>query len=325
MFLQAGLAFRGRFCILRLTKIRKKEFVKMTVTAAQVKELRDKTGAGMMDAKKALVENNGDLDAALDWLRTKGIAKAAKKAGRTAAEGIVWAVSNGTKGAMVEVNSETDFSAKNEIFQAFTKDLAHMVLEQGLTDVDTIKSDFQWAETGMTVGEKLTELVAKIGENITLRRAAFLEVSQGAVGAYVHMGGKIGVLAAIESGSDVAETAKQLAMHVAASSPQCLTREEISSDILAREKAVYEEQARQSGKPDNVVEKIVEGRMNKFAEEICLVDQAFVMDTDRKVGQVVTDASADAKLTGFVRFGLGEGVEKKDEDFAAEVAKAANG
>jgi elongation factor Ts len=297
----------------------------MTVTAAQVKELRDKTGAGMMDAKKALVENNGDLEAALDWLRTKGMAKAAKKAGRTAAEGIVWAISNGTRGAMVEVNSETDFSAKNEIFQAFTKKIAEMVLESGTTDVEAIKTEFKCADSGLSVGERLTELVAKIGENITLRRAAFLEVSQGAVGAYVHMGGKIGVLAAIESGSDIGETAKQVAMHVAASNPQCLTREDVDPAILAREKAVYEEQARQSGKPDNVVEKIVEGRMNKFAEEICLADQAFVMDTDRKVGQVVTDAAADARLTGFVRFGLGEGVEKKEEDFAAEVAKAANG
>lgn len=296
----------------------------MTVTASQVKALRDKTGAGMMDAKKALTENNGDMEQALDWLRQKGIAKAAKKADRVAAEGMVWAVSNGTKGAMVEVNSETDFTAKNELFQTFAKTLAQLALDSEATDAETLKA-MTYPDSSMTVADKQTELVATIGENISLRRVAFASVTSGTVGAYIHMGGKIGVLAAIEAESDVGEVAKQVAMHVAASNPQFLNRDGIDQEVLAREQAVFEAQAKESGKPEAVMQKIVEGRMNKFAEEICLVDQAFVMDPDRRVGQVVAEAASGATVAGFTRFALGEGVERKEEDFAAEVAKVVNG
>ena len=294
----------------------------MTVTAAQVKELRDKSGAGMMDAKKALVENNGDIEAAMDWLRTKGIAKAAKKAGRVAAEGSVVSAVAGNKAALVEVNSETDFAAKNEQFIEFSNTLAQLVLETGETDVDAIKA-LTYPGSDMTVADKQTEMVATIGENIGLRRAAYAEVDGGTVGAYIHMGGKIGALTVLAGATGADEAAKQISMHVAAANPQFLDRTAIDPEILAREKAVYVEQANASGKPENVVEKIVEGRMNKFAEEICLVDQAFIMDTDRKVGQVATDAGVS--IQSFTRFGLGEGIEKKEEDFAAEVAKAANG
>ncbi|MDD9913005.1 MAG: translation elongation factor Ts [Alphaproteobacteria bacterium] len=296
----------------------------MTVTAAQVKELRDKSGAGMMDAKKALVENNGDMEAAMDWLRTKGIAKAAKKASRVAAEGKVLATSNGTAGAMVEVNSETDFAAKNEKFQEFADTMLNLVLESGESNVDTLLG-MTYPNSDITVKDKQTELVATIGENISLRRAAYASNESGTVGAYVHMGGKIGVLTTISGATAQDEVAKQIAMHVAASAPQFLTRDDINPDVLAREKAIYEEQAAASGKPENVVQKIVDGRMNKFAEEICLVDQAFVMDTDRKVGQVVSEAASGASLSAFTRFALGEGIEKKEEDFAAEVAAAVNG
>lgn len=296
----------------------------MTITAAQVKELRDLTGAGMMDAKKALQENNGDKDAALDWLRQKGIAKAAKKADRVAAEGIVWAISQGTKGAMVEVNSETDFAAKNEMLQDFVKTLSQLALDTGITDKNALL-DTTYPGSDKTVAEKQTDFVATIGENIGLRRVTFVEQAGGTVGSYVHMGGKIGALVAISGAEGQDEVAKQVAMHVAASNPQFLNKESMDQDILAREKAVYEAQAAESGKPANVVEKMVEGRMNKFAEENCLVEQPFIMDTDRKVGKVVSDAMAGATLSAAVRFGLGEGVEKKEEDFASEVAKAVNG
>jgi len=295
----------------------------MTITAQMVKELRERTGAGMMDSKKALVENGGDFEAAIDWLRTKGIAKAEKKASRVASEGMVFTLTEGNKGVVVEVNSETDFVAKNDQFQAFVKQLAAMILESGETDVEALKSA-NWPEGG-TVSEKLTDLVATIGENISIRRAQTVSVPNGVVSGYMHMGGKIGVLTAIEApeASDtMAEVARNISMHVAASNPQFLDRSSIDADVLARETAVYEEQARQGGKPDNIVEKIVMGRVNKFCEEICLVDQAFVMDTDRKVGQVVTDANADAKLSTYVRFVLGEGIEKEEGDFAAEVAAA---
>ena len=295
----------------------------MTITAQMVKELRERTGAGMMDSKKALVENGGDFEAAIDWLRTKGIAKAEKKASRVASEGMVFTLAEGNKGVVVEVNSETDFVAKNDQFQAFVKQLAAMILESGETDVEALKSA-NWPEGG-TVSEKLTDLVATIGENISIRRAQTVSVPNGVVSGYMHMGGKIGVLTAIEApeASDtMAEVARNISMHVAASNPQFLDRSSIDADVLARETAVYEEQARQGGKPDNIVEKIVMGRVNKFCEEICLVDQAFVMDTDRKVGQVVTDANADAKLSTYVRFVLGEGIEKEEGDFAAEVAAA---
>ncbi|MBI1309514.1 MAG: elongation factor Ts [Proteobacteria bacterium] len=289
----------------------------MTITAQMVKDLRDSTGAGMMDAKKALEENAGDMQKAVDWLRQKGMAKAAKKSGRAAAEGIVWAVSNGKTGVMVEINSETDFSARNEQFSGFVKAVADAALKAGKGDVDGIKA--LKMPSGETVEAALTNLVATVGENMQLRRAAMLESKTGNVGAYVHMGGKIGVLVSVE-GADVGEVARQVAMHVAASNPAALDRDSIDQDLLAREKAIYEAQAAESGKPAPVVQKIVEGRVNKYLEEVCLVEQPFVMDTDRKVGKVVSDAKAGAKVSGFVRFALGEGVEKEVTDFAAEVA-----
>ena len=299
----------------------------MTITASMVKELRDRSGAGMMDAKKALTETSGDMEAAMDWLRTKGIAKAEKKSGRVAAEGIVFATASGNKGAMVEVNSETDFVSKNEQFQAFVKNLADVVLSTGKTDIEALKTE-TYPGSSETVGETFTNLIATIGENMNMRRAEVLEVASGAVAGYVHMGGKIGVLVAIEAGSSsdkLSETARQVAMHVAASNPLSLNAEAMDQGAIDREKAVYVEQARESGKPDNIIEKMVEGRMRKFFEENCLVDQAFIMDTDRKVGQIVEGAENGAKITAYTRFGLGEGIEIEEEDFAAEVAKVANG
>lgn len=290
----------------------------MTITASQVKELREATGAGMMDAKKALMENGGDFDAAVDFLRKKGMAKAEKKAGRVASEGLVFTKTTGSKGIVVEVNAETDFVAKNETFQEFVAKVADIALETGATEVETLKS--QAYEGSTTVGEKLVELVATIGENMNIRRAEILEVAGGTVNAYVHAGGKIGVLVGLEgTGDKVEEVARHVAMHVAASNPQFMDRASVDQAVLDKERDVYTEQAKASGKPENIIEKIVEGRLNKFCEEICLVDQAFVMDSDRKVGQVVTEAGST--LAGYTRFALGEGIEKKEEDFAAEVAK----
>lgn len=290
----------------------------MTITATMVKDLREKTGAGMMDAKKALEENGGDMEKAVDWLRQKGMAKAAKKSGRAAAEGIVMAMSNGKTGVMIEVNSETDFAARNEQFSGFVKTVAELALRAGAGDVEAVKAlPFG---NGKSVGEQLTDMIATVGENMQIRRAAKLESKDGNVGAYVHMGGKIGVLVSVEGG-DVGEVARQVAMHVAASNPASLDRDSIDADLLARERAIYVAQAAESGKPAAVVEKIVDGRVNKYLEEVCLVEQPFVMDPDRKVGKVVSDAKAGAKVSGFVRFGLGEGVEKEESNFADEVAK----
>lgn len=294
----------------------------MSISAAQVKQLRDQTGAGMMDAKKALTETSGDMEAAIDWLRTKGIAKAAKKAGRTAAEGMVWATAQDGKGVMVEVNSETDFAAKNEQFQTFATTLGQLVLETGETDMDKLQA-MTYPGTSETVADMQTKMIATIGENINFRRASYMEADT--VGAYIHMGGKIGVLVGLSGTTGNEDLAKQVAMHVAATNPQFLTIDDMDPDVVAREKAVYTEQAKASGKPENVVEKMVEGRMRKFGEEVCLAEQAFVMDTDRKVSQVVADAAAGAALVGFTRFALGEGIEKEEADFAAEVAKAVNG
>jgi elongation factor Ts len=293
----------------------------MQITASMVKELREKTGAGMMDCKTALSENSGDFQNSIDWLRKKGIAKADKKSSRIAAEGLVTAISNGTKGVVLEVNAETDFVAKNEIFSAFVKDLATRILETGTTDVDAINA-MEWQD-GKTVAETLKDMIAKIGENMNIRRATILEVSNGMVKEYIHMGGKIGVLVAIESASsDLEEIAKGVAMHVAASNPAALDRDSLDTTAIERERTIFEEQARASGKPENIVEKIVEGRVNKFYEESCLTEQAFVMDTDRKVAEAVTAVAGDAKITGFVRLGLGDGIEKAEDDFAAEVAAA---
>jgi elongation factor Ts len=297
-----------------------------------VKELRERTGAGMMDCKKALAETNGEMEAAIDWLRAKGLAAAAKKAGRTAAEGLVGVAVEGTRGAVVEVNSETDFVAKNEIFQDFVRNVAKLALEKG-TDVEALGAA-QYPGGG-TVQEKLTDNIAKIGENQSLRRAAIVEVGQGAVVSYVHNQvapglGKIGVLVALESAApaDMLNTlGKQIAMHVAAAHPLALSADALPSELIERERAIAMEKAKESGKPQNIVEKMVEGGLAKFRKENSLLTQLFVMDNKTPVADVVAAAAKDAgagiQLIGFVRFQLGEGIEKKQEDFAAEVAAAA--
>lgn len=304
----------------------------MSITAAMVKELREKSGAGMMDAKKALVENNGDMEAAIDWLRTKGLAKAAKKSGRTAAEGLVSVVTSGTKGAVVEVNAETDFVSRNAEFQAAVKKITSAALE-----TSSVEELAEATVDGKSVKETLTDLIATIGENMALRRSEVLEVSQGAVVAYVHsaltdgMGG-IGVLVALESSADDAvlqDLGKKIAMHVAATNPAALDRDSVDPEMIERERNVLIEQAKESGKPQEIAEKMVAGRINKYYSEICLTEQAFVMDPDNKVADVVAaagkDAGAEIALKGFVRFQLGEGIEVEEEDFAAEVAKVVNG
>lgn len=293
----------------------------MQISASMVKELRDRTGAGMMDCKKALGETSGDFDAAVDWLRKKGIAKAEKKADRVASEGMAYAYSTGTKGCLVEVNAETDFVAKNDKFVSFVETLSKLVAETGTTDVAQINA-LSWPEGG-TVAEKLTDLIATIGENMSIRRATVLEVSNGAVASYMHMGGKIAVLVAIsapKSDDKLADVARNVAMHVAAANPASLDRDSIDPALVARETSVYKERALESGKPANIVDKIVEGQINKFYEEKCLTEQAFIMDTDQTVGDVVAKAVEGAKISAFARFELGEGIEKKQDDFAAEVA-----
>jgi len=302
------------------------------ITAASVKELRERTGAGMMDCKKALAETNGDMEAAVDWLRAKGLSAAAKKAGRTAAEGLVGVAVEGSKGAVVEVNSETDFVAKNEQFQDFVKNVAELALASG-DDIEAMKAAAY--PGGGTVEEKLTDNIATIGENQSLRRAALLEVAQGAVVSYVHNAaapnmGKIGVLVALESSAPADKLqalGKQLAMHIAAANPLALNSEDLDPALIERERAIAVEKATESGKPANIVEKMVEGSMAKFRKEHSLVSQLFVMDNKTPVSDVVAAASKDAgapvELKGFVRFQLGEGIEKKQDDFAAEVAAAA--
>jgi elongation factor Ts len=302
------------------------------ITAASVKELRERTGAGMMDCKKALAETNGEMEPAIDWLRAKGLAAAAKKAGRTAAEGLVGVVVEDARGAVVEINSETDFVAKNELFQDFVRHVAKLALQHGI-DIDALGAA-QYPGGG-TVSEKLTDNIAKIGENQSLRRAAVLEVGEGAVVSYVHNQvapglGKIGVLVALESAAP-AETlnalGKQIAMHVAAAHPLALTADELDPALVERERAIAVEKAKESGKPDNIVEKMVEGGLAKFRKESALLTQLFVIDNKTPVADVVASAAKDAgtgiQLAGFVRFQLGEGIEKQQSDFAAEVAAAA--
>lgn len=307
----------------------------MTITAAMVKELRETTGAGMMDCKGALTETNGDMEAAIDWLRTKGLAKAAKKAGRVAAEGLVGVAGEGTKAAVVEVNSETDFVARNDAFQALVRDVATTALGTD-GDRDALAAA-GYPGTDKTVEEQITNLIGTIGENMTLRRSAVVSVSAGVVANYVHSAvgdgiGKIGVLVALESTGDtdkLAALGKQLAMHVAATSPLALSADEVDPAVVERERAVYLEQARESGKPENIIEKMVEGRIRKFFEESTLLKQAFVINPDLTVEKAIEAAAADigapVQLTQFVRFGLGEGIEKETSDFAAEVAAFAGG
>lgn len=299
------------------------------ITAAMVKELRETTGAGMLDCKKALVEADGDMEQAVDWLRKKGLASAAKKSSRIAAEGLVAVAIDGNKGAVVEVNSETDFVAKNEIFQAYVEDAAKVALKAN-GDVEAMKE--VKGSDGKTFGERLTDMIAKIGENMNLRRAKVISVNNGLVCSYIHNAvreglGKIGVLVALESSADkakLAELGKHIAMHIAASAPIALNIEGVSKEAVEHEKSIFAEQAAASGKPANIIEKMVEGRVRKFYEEVVLEEQAFIMDPDKKVKAVIAEAAKDAgtdiKLVEYAFFKLGDGLQKKEEDFASEVA-----
>ncbi len=307
----------------------------MSISAAQVKQLRDMTGAGMMDCKAALAETNGDIEAAVDWLRKKGISKADKKAGRTAAEGLIGVASEGTSAVVVEVNSETDFVARNDAFQDIVRNVAQVALA---TDgsVDAVAAA-TYSGSQKSVADTIKDAIGTIGENMSMRRSAKLSVSNGAVATYVHNAvvenlGKMGVLVAVETTGD-ADAARafgrQVAMHVAATNPLALTAEEVDAGAVAREKDIFAAQARESGKPENIIEKMVEGRMRKFYEEVVLLKQAFVLNPDMTVEQALKaaekDIGAEARITGFVRFALGEGIEKEESDFAAEVAAAAKG
>ncbi len=296
------------------------------ITASMVAELRAKTGAGMMDCKKALNETGGNIEEAVDFLRKKGLSAAAKKSDRVAAEGLIAVAGEGQVGAIAEVNSETDFVAKNDAFMAFTAGVAQTVLNVNPADVEALKAaDFPGS--GRNVAEELTHQISTIGENMNIRRFARLEAASGAVASYVHAGGKIGVLVQLDSASDsdaVATTARQIAMHIAAANPQYLSRDEVPADVVAKEKEIMKVKAIESGKPENIVDKIVDGQINKFYGEICLLEQVYVIDTDMKVAKVVEklakDVGADVTLSGYVRYQLGEGIEKKKDDFAAEVA-----
>jgi len=303
------------------------------ITAKLVKDLRDMTSAGMMDCKKALTECDGDIDAAVDWLRTKGIAKADKKAGRIAAEGLVAVASAGTTGAVVEVNSETDFVARNEGFQEAVAKIANKALSAS----DTADLAAAEVEDGKSVTEYLVSLVAKIGENMSFRRMAKLSVKDGVVATYVHNAvapdmGKIGVLVALESTGDkdkLAALGKNIAMHVAATNPLALNVDDLDADVVAKERKALSDEALESGKPAAIVDKMVDGRMVKFFKESVLMTQIFVMDGERSIEQVIADEAkaigADITMTGYVRMGVGDGIEKKEEDFAAEVAAAVAG
>jgi len=304
------------------------------ITSELIKELRELTGAGMMDCKKALVETKGDKEAAVDFLRKKGLSAAAKKSGRVAAEGLVAVAAGDKKAAIVEVNAETDFVARNDAFQKFALQAAKIALETG-ADIEALKTK-PYPGAG-TVQEALTTLIATVGENMNLRRAAQLSISQGVVASYVHNAlapnlGKIGVLVALESTADAAklmELGKQIAQHVAATGPIALTAEEVDPKAVERERAIFTEQAKASGKKDEIIAKMVEGRIRKFYEESVLLEQSFVRDPEKRVKDIVANAGkeldAPVKLSGFVRFQLGEGIEKPNgDDFAAEVAKMAS-
>lgn len=300
------------------------------ITAAMVKELRETTSAGMLDCKKALVEANGNMEQAVDWLRKKGLASAAKKSSRIAAEGLVAVAVEGNRGAAVEVNSETDFVAKNDIFQSYVDDAAKVALACD-GDVEAMKT-YNDTTVGKTFGERLTDMIAKIGENMNLRRAKVISVNEGLVCSYVHNAvhnglGKIGVLVALESSADkekLADLGKHIAMHIAATAPIALNIEGVEASAVEHEKAIFAEQAAASGKPANIIEKMVEGRIRKFYEEVVLEEQAYIMDPDKKVKAVIADAAKDCgtdiKLTDYVFYKLGDGLQKKEEDFAAEVA-----
>ena len=302
------------------------------ITAKLVKDLRDATSAGMMDCKKALTETGGDMEAAIDWLRTKGIAKADKKAGRVAAEGLVAVATEGTTGVLVEVNSETDFVSRNEGFQTAVAQIASTALT--VENTDALRDAHI---DGKTVTTFLTDLVAKIGENMSLRRMEKLSVSSGVVEGYIHNSaapgmGRIGVLVALESTGDTAklnELAKKIAMHIAATSPLALTTDDLDQDVVAKERKALKDEAIESGKPEAIVDKMVEGRMVKFFKESVLMTQMFVMDPDHNVEAVIANEAkslgADIKMTGYIRMEVGDGIEKKEENFAAEVAAAVAG
>lgn len=304
----------------------------MSISAAQVKELREMTGAGMMDCKAALTETNGDMEAAVDWLRKKGISKADKKAGRTAAEGLIGLAAGTTDAVVVEVNSETDFVARNEAFQDLVRNIAQVALQTDGT-VDAVAAA-TYPKSDKSVSDTIKDAIGTIGENMALRRSAKLSVGKGAVATYVHNAiadnlGKIGVLVAIETEGDAQAASafgRQVAMHVAATSPMALTEAELDPAAVARERDIFTEQARQSGKPDNIVEKMVEGRIRKFYEEVVLLKQAFVINPDLTIEKALKEAEKDigapASITGFVRFALGEGIDRGTSDFAAEVAAA---
>jgi elongation factor Ts len=301
------------------------------VSAAMVKELRDQTGAGMMDCKAALSEPGGNLDAAVDWLRKKGLSKAAKKAGRTAAEGLVGIAVKGAKGILVEVNSETDFVARNDLFQGLVKMIADAALDAG-PNVDKILA----AKAGnITISEAIADTIAKVGENMSLRRAAGLSVGKGAIASYVHNAvsdglGRIGVIVALESAGDDDELkafGRMVAMHVASANPQAIDPTGLDAAAIEREKAVLSEKAKAQGKPANVIDKIVESGLKTFYKEVCLLDQGFIFDDKKSVAQAIKEAEAKVgapiKVTGFVRFGLGEGIERASGDFGGEVAALA--
>jgi elongation factor Ts len=306
----------------------------MSISAAQVKELRELSGAGMMDCKAALTETGGDMEAAVDWLRKKGISKADKKASRTAAEGLVGVDAGVREAVVVEVNSETDFVARNAAFQEIVANVAKVALAYGVTDAVAAA---KYPGSDKTVADTIKDAVGTIGENMSFRRSAKLSVSEGVVATYVHNAvadnlGKLGVLVAIETAGnhDAARAfARQVAMHVAATNPLALTSDEVDASAVEREKAIFADQARQSGKPENIIEKMVEGRMRKFYEEVVLLKQAFVLNPDLTVEAALKDAEkqigAPAKITGYIRFALGEGIEKEESDFAAEVAAAVKG
>jgi len=304
------------------------------ITGAMVKDLREKTGAGMMDCKKALTETNGDTEAAIDWLRKKGLSAAAKKSDRVAAEGLVAVALEGTKAVVLEVNAETDFVARNDKFQKFALDAVSVALKSG-ADLEGLKTQ-AYPETGRNVQDELTQLIATVGENMNLRRLTGLSVSQGIVASYVHNAvapniGKIGVLVALESSADqgkLMELGKQIAMHVAAARPEALNIADVDTTALDRERNVLADQARASGKPEAIIEKMVEGRLRKYYEEVVLMEQVYVVDGETRIKDVVANASktlgAPVTLAGFVRYQLGEGVEKAAaDDFATEVAKMA--
>ncbi|MSP88399.1 MAG: elongation factor Ts [Alphaproteobacteria bacterium] len=305
------------------------------ITAALVKDLREKTGAGMMDCKKALNETAGDIEAAVDWLRKKGLSAAAKKAGRVAAEGLVGVAASGGKGAVVEINAETDFVARNDTFQALVRGTTELALAIG-ADLDKIKAA-AFPGAGRSVADQLTHLIATIGENMSLRRALVLSVNPGVVVTYVHNQlvpglGKIGVLVALESSAPadkLAALGKQLAMHVAAANPQSVSVADLDPKSVERERNILIEQARASGRPENIIEKMVEGRLRKFYEEVVMTEQVFVVDGETRISKVIENAAKDAgapiKLAGFARFALGEGIQKEHSDFAAEVAAAVKG